>query len=63
MGQGDNSYNCAYGLVAVHGDATPSRAVDATYRGLLRDGLAYTGARRRYTERQAVDRPPQPAIH
>ena len=49
MGQGDNSYNYAYGLGAVHSDATPSMAVDATYRGPVRDGLAYTGAKRRYT--------------
>jgi len=54
VGHGDNSYNCAYGrktsgLGPVHSDATPSTAVDATYRGPVRDGLAYTGARRRYT--------------
>ena len=54
MGHGNNSYNFAYGrkesgLGAVHSDATPSMAVDATYRGPVRDGLAYRGAKRRYT--------------
>jgi hypothetical protein len=32
-----------------HSDATPSAAVDATYRGPLPDRLAYMGARRRYS--------------
>jgi hypothetical protein len=44
----DNPYNFANGHTerrqgTVHTGATPSTTVDATYRGPLRDGFAYTG--------------------
>ena len=46
VGHSNNSHNFASGCK----DETPSKTMDATYRGPVRDGLAYTGARRRYTE-------------